>query len=107
MNIIDNLLIITLHVLCFIAGMKIANRYNEKAKTEQKEALERQFIRLQAGIDAHSPIQPYGLHPVTKPVPVQPTGDYDGDGPLGESFMNQLKQNGVAKTSFRKSDIAK
>jgi len=99
MQIVDNLIIMLLHVLCFVAGMKIANHYNNKAALEKKDALERQFVRLQTRSDADDPCRPY-LRPLN-------TGDPDGDSPIGDSFMQSLKEHGKAAVRFRKSDIAK
>ncbi len=130
MQIIDNLIIMLLHVLCFYAGMKIANYYNEKALSEKKDALERQYLRLRTRSDADDPCRPYSYHvqPQFTQAPAamsaEPgmsanmftdmcsvnsgnTGDCDGDSPIGSSFMDELRNKGVAKTKFRKSDLTK
>lgn len=111
MKILDNLIIVTLHVLCFIAGLKVANYYNRKAQLETKEALEKQFLRLRVRADADDPCKPYIGPQVVRyntQVPLN-TGDTDGDNlrPITPEFMEHLKQNGQAATKFRKSDIAK
>ena len=109
MQILDNFLILAIHVLCFIAGIKLANYYNRQAKLDIKDALERQFVRLRTRSDADDPCKPYVHHGFVQTVPVTPvypSGDYDGDGPISPEFMEQLRQNGSAKTSFRKSDLS-
>ena len=54
MQILDNLIIIFLHIACFVAGIALANYYNDKATREQKDALEKQYLRL---ISRISPIR--------------------------------------------------
>lgn len=109
MQILDNFLIIALHILCFISGLKLANYYNAKQEAEVKDALERQFLRLRAHSDADDPCRPYGRQVFYQPVPLspQPRVDEDGDNlqPITQDFMDQLKQTGQAKTTFRKSDL--
>ena len=100
---LDALIILVINILTFTAGMMIANYYNDKAEREKKDALERQFVRLRCKMDADDPCKPY----VSRLAPLN-TGDFDGDrGPITEEFMKNLKEKGSAKTSFRKSDIAK
>ena len=102
MQIIDNLIIVSAIILAFIAGLKLADRYNKRAFIMQKEALEKQFLRLKACADADDPCKPY----------IAPTGDYDGDedrwpNPITPAFMAHLRENKQASTKFRKSDLAK
>ena len=105
MEILDTFLILLLILLSFIAGLRLDNHYHEIARRQEKEALEKQFLRLRARADSDDPCRPYGTPQVFAPVN---TGDFDGDaGPISESFMNELKTNGKAKTSFRKSDLTK
>ena len=59
MQIIDNLLIMFIHVACFVTGIKLANWYNNRAHQQEKDALERQFLRLRANSDADDPCKPY------------------------------------------------
>ena len=68
------------HSLFFLAGMLVANRYNDKAEYLKKDALERQFLRLQAHADADDPCKPY-----KSSVPILPQG-----------FEEQLRTNGQA-----------
>ena len=108
MQIIDNFIIVFLIVTSFIAGMKLDDSYHKKAELEKKEALEKQFMRLRAQADADDPCRPYGKSLFPQPISVQyNTGDHDGDGPINQAFMDKLKTTGRAKTTFRKSDIAK
>ena len=118
MQILDNLIIILLHVACFIAGIKLANYYNEKAIREQKDALQKQYVRLAARSDADDPCQPYmtpdgPCKPYGTPdyypenPDCYPTGNTGGDNqPITPEFMDELRQNGRAKVSFRKSDVS-
>ena len=102
MQIVDNLIIVLLIISSFIAGLKLSGYYRDRADLRVKEALEKQYLRLRARMDADDPCKPYGT-----PKPVLYTGDTDGDYVIGKSFMDQLKSTGRAKTTFRKSDIAK
>ena len=97
MQIIDNLLIFGIHILCFVAGMALANKANAAKERAVKEALERQFLRLKANADADDPVKPYVS-----------AGDFDGDPrPITPVFMDRLRTNGQASMKFRKSDVAK
>jgi hypothetical protein len=107
MQILDNLIIVSLIILAFIAGMKIDSRYHEREDISVKDALERQFLRLRAKADADDPCRPYGTPQVFHPIP-KPTGDFDGDNfPIKQDFLDELKSTGRAKTTIRKSDISK
>ena len=101
MGIIDNLIIIALIVGAFIGGLKLSDRYHDNENIRVKEALERQFLRLKTKMDADDPCKPY----VRCYTPIQPTGDYDGDGPISPEFMKELKETGKAKTVIKKADI--
>lgn len=104
MQILDNLIIIFLHIACFVAGIALANYYNDKATREQKDALEKQYLRLISRSDADDPVKPY-LAP--SQYRAYPSGDTDGDAqPITQEFMDELRQNGRAKVSFRKSDVS-
>jgi hypothetical protein len=101
MQILDNLIIITIHVLCFVAGMKIANHYHAIADADKKDALERQFLRLRVKADADDPCRPY-IAPRAV-APLQKSGDYDGDNcPIPPEFMERLKENGKASMKVAK-----
>lgn len=89
MQLLDNFIILTLIIGSFVAGLKLANWYNAKASAEQKYALEKQFVRLQAGSDADDPVQPY-VPP--NPIPVE--------------FMDHLRANGRATMQFDKSNLS-
>ena len=90
MTFLCSLICLALIVLSFIAGLRLDNYYHTRFSISQKEALERQFMRLRAGMDADDPVRPY-----YNPQPISP------------DFMRELRAKGKAKTSFRKSDLAK
>ena len=103
MQIIDNIIIVSIHVLCFIAGMRLANFYNRKAEIEKKEALEKQFLRLKVRADADDPCKPYIAPQYAQYIPVNyNTGDFDGD-LVNEEFMNRLKKTGRATIKINKT----
>ena len=108
MQILDNLIIISLIVLSFIAGLRVDNRYHLNALNDRKDALERQFVRLRACSDADDPVKPYvrRCHApqtnIVTPIPVN-TGDTDGDQLINQQFMDHLQKNGRASTKLNKS----
>jgi len=128
MNIIDNVLIVSLIIGAFIAGVRLDNYYQTKAAKALKDALQQQYVRLRAGSDADDPLKPYlgptaGAKITRMPANfIRPdlhpySGDSDGDDPIPElaekpkpitsEFMDNLKTTGQASVRFRKSDIAK
>ena len=80
MDPIPTIVLVISYVLFFLFGMFTANYYNDKAAADRKDALERQFIRLQARADADDPCRPY-----VSSVRVLP-----------EEFGERLKTNGKA-----------
>lgn len=113
MTILDNFIILFLIISAFCLGIHIDSRYRDKAAQEQKEALEKQFVRLRANADADDPCRPYGMPRYYQPIPVQPQPEKyvsysEAKKPIiDKGFMSELKTTGKAKTSFRKSDIAR
>ena len=99
------------HSIFFIAGLIVAGKYHDrldderdKADAERTHALQCQYLRLRACMDADDPCKPY----VSKLQPVMNTGDFDGDtGPITQEFMEQLKENGSAVTKIKKADISR
>ena len=73
--------------LSFSAGMMVANRYNERAVLMQKDALERQYVRLVARADADDPCKPY--RPAFSPSQLN-------------EFESRLKTNGQATVQLNK-----
>lgn len=110
MQILDNFLIIVLHVLCFAAGVKLANWYNKNSRRELKEELQRQYLRLKTNMDADDPCRPYMMSvEQVAPVPDMQPKVYkhpaNSKQPISPQFMEQLQQTGQAKTQFRKSEL--
>ena len=105
MTTVGNILIAVLIVLSFIAGLRLDNYYHTRAAADRKDALERQFIRLQARADADDPCKPYGAPRFYPPIPVAYPAEPAQ--PISQEFMNELQTTGRAKTSFRKSDLTK
>lgn len=104
MQILDNLIIVSLIVLSFIAGLRVDNRYHVNALADKKDALERQYIRLRAKADADDPCKPYGKPLFPQPIPViHNAGDTDGDQLINQQFMDHLQKNGRASTKLNKS----
>lgn len=86
--------IVVLMGASFSAGVWLAERFNSLARREQKEALERQYVRLVSRSDADDPCKPY----ITQTPSAFPSG------PIDQQFMNDLQQNGKAAIRFRKTN---
>lgn len=101
------------HSIFFIAGLIVAGKYHDrldderdKADAERTHALQCQYLRLRACMDADDPCKPY----VSRLEPIRATGDYDGDEelrPITPEFMEHLKENGSAVAKIKKADISK
>lgn len=92
MGILDTFLILLIHVLCFVSGLALSDRYHREAKYEQKHALEQQYQRLMAGRDADDPCKPYVFN----------NSDTDGDQFITQEFMDKLHENGAATMKVEK-----
>lgn len=79
MQILDNVLILLLPVIAFIAGKKISDGYHERILSEYEFMLRRQDIEKGIGY----------VPPVKKYVPI------------GQPFMDRLKENGRATQAIR------
>ena len=88
----ENILVLLLVVLSFIAGLRLDNYYHAKAAADKKDALERQFIRLRAQADADDPCQPY-MRRTENMYPIAPQID--------QNFMEHLQKNGRATTKLK------
>lgn len=73
------ILVILYMILSFWAGMRVADHYNDAATQRQEMALQEQYARLRAGVDAHDPGKPY----------------------IGQDFMDTLRKNGRATTRLK------
>ena len=83
MQILDNIIILLLFVIAFIAGKKISDRYNQRRISELEY-----HIRLNAAEK--------GLSYVAPPVDFMP---------IGKDFMDKLRQQGHATQAIRKSKL--
>ncbi len=102
---IYNVVVICLIIASFIAGLRLDNYYHTRASISQKEALEKQFVRLRVNADADDPVRPYGTPQYFNPIPVQ---YYPEPRPVvDQNFMDELKTTGKAKKTFRKSDLTR
>ena len=81
MNILDNFLIIAIHVLCFYAGMRISDKYHE----QERQRVETEVRLANARFHAND----YAVY--VPPAPVKQKRM-----PIGQPFMDRVKQNGRA-----------
>lgn len=91
-SILGVVLIILSMAASFAAGFKLSDYSRNKMDSEIKYALEKQYVRLQAGSDADDPCQPY----VNKQR-IQ----------LPPEFDNRLKTNGQATMMVGNSNSKK
>lgn len=82
MQILDNVIIIGLIVLAFIAGLKLAGHYYERLMEEERYA--NKILAVKGGYGYIAP-------PEKRHVPI------------GQPFMDKLKENGRATQALRSS----
>lgn len=74
---------VLLAAVAFAAGFITADRMNQRAAYEQKVALQKQYARLRAGVDADDTGQPYVYAPKRR---------YQ----LSPEFIDRFQRNGSA-----------
>ena len=79
MGIIYDLILIACIVLSFWAGKTVSDRYHDREEANTRYALEKQYVRLKANVDADDPAKPY----IAKPV-------------ADQAFMDRLHHTGKA-----------
>ena len=84
MQILDNIIILSLPVIAFIAGKIISDRYNDKIISE---------LQYQLRLNAAKQGVGYVAPPVKKKVPI------------GQPFMDKLKENGRATQQISQSNL--
>ena len=82
---VETLVAVVMCSICFAAGVMLSDRYHRMAAEEQKLALQKQYARLMAGVDADDTAQPYVYaHHEKKKIVTTP------------EFVDRLKTNGSA-----------
>ena len=79
MQILDNLIIVGLHIACFWAGICLADRYHRQEKQQVEYEVRLAQARMQAGDYAVYVAPPKKKH-------------Y----PIGQPFLDRMKENGQA-----------
>jgi hypothetical protein len=79
--------------LSFFLGLKLSDRYHDQAAYEQKIALQKQYARLTAGVDADNPAQPYVYTPPRR-------RKFSVD----KSFIEHMQKNGSATVRVNQTD---
>lgn len=85
--------VLFLIVASFIAGLKLSDHYHREAHQYREYALQKQYARLRAGVDADDTGQPYVAPPETR-----------RRNPIPASFVEKLRENGSATMRVDKSD---
>lgn len=80
MKILDNFIILAIHVICFISGMRLADKYHKEAQEHEQYALRLQQARKLAGDDTAYVAPPYRRR---KQI-------------IGQPFLDKLKDEGQA-----------
>lgn len=73
----------------FFCGVRLSDRYHEQKEREIRNALQKQFVRLKAGVDSDDPVQPY--------VAPEPEKKYS----VSHEFIRRLRTNGSATEAVR------
>ena len=81
MNILDNFLIIAIHVICFYAGMKISDKYHR----EEQQRVDYELRLMQARLRAND----YAVYVPQRPIKTKRM-------PIGAPFEDRLKTEGRA-----------
>ena len=80
-------------ILSFISGLKLSDHYHKVSDAEKKYALEKQYLRLKAGMDADDIMQPYVAPPDKRNFTVP------------SEFINRLQTTGNASMRITKNNI--
>lgn len=80
------IVLLVVSAISFFCGLKLSDRYHSIAAYEQKAALQKQFVRLNAGVDADDPAQPYVYVPPMKKRRFS----------VDQNFVDRLRTNGSA-----------
>lgn len=75
----------------FYLGKTFADRYHELSDIRVREALQRQYLRIQAGMDADDPVCPY-----VAPTQATTQGTHPLSGELLSEFRRRMKETGQA-----------
>jgi len=87
MQILDNIIILLLPIIAFIAGRRISDRYNNSQIQELQYQLRLAVAEKGVAYVAPPPAKKYM--------------------PIGQNFMDRLKENGRATTKFSQADLSK
>ena len=93
MEILNVFLALFLAAGSFIAGKTISDTYHREYTIREKEALERQYLRLRTRMDADDPVKPYVSSSPAKFVPPA-QGAFSGE--LLTQFADKMNTNGQA-----------
>ena len=85
MNILDNFLILAIHIACFIAGMRLADKHHRQEQRRVDYELRCFNARMMAG--------DYNIYP--QPAPSKRY-------PMGQPFIDRLHTNGRATQQISK-----
>lgn len=82
---------LAISAVSFFCGLKLSDHYHSISAYEQKIALQKQYARLRAGVDADDPAQPYVYVPPRRRFSVP------------KEFADHLKANGSATIAVDKT----
>jgi len=86
--------IVLLIAVAFVSGMITADRFNRRAAYETQVALQKQYLRLRAGVDADDIGQPYVYAP-----------KYRHRYSASPEFIDRLRTNGSATESVKNKQV--
>lgn len=93
---------VVLFIVSFSAGVLYAEHNAKVMRQEINMALQRQYYRLKAGVDADDPVQPYGDSVAEQQIEYN---NRKGREPfrITEDFVTKMKENGRATTMIKKT----
>ena len=115
MEIYGVIVIVLWTVISFFGGIATANWFNEKAKRDERYALERQYLRLRAGSDWNDPAGPYlykgngraGGPPSVRNMKVEPSVSGSSFSQMQDAFEEKLNNTGSATVLLKNNPTNK
>lgn len=94
MTFVEVIIVIALLVIAFASGMITADHFNRRAAYETQVALQKQYARLRAGVDADDTGQPYVYTP-----------PYRRRYSASPEFISRLRTNGSATEAVKPQQV--
>ena len=94
---------VLLFIASFFAGVLYAEHNARTMRQEITMALQRQYYRLKAGLDADDPVQPYGESSIEQQIAYNNRKERVPFS-VPEGFIDKMKENGRATALIQKTN---